>query len=61
VELLIGYTQLVGLGHSQQRLAEFAPRVADLFGRLEQLREPDVTGVEVAVTYSAGGGVRSDC
>ena len=60
IESLEAYASLFNLGHSRERLEELAPRVAELVDRLDALREVDVTGAEMAVTYSPGGGTRRD-
>lgn len=49
-----GYSVLAGLGHTPERLSELAPQVAALFEALATLREIDVGGAEMAVTFSAG-------
>jgi hypothetical protein len=51
IEMLGAYSRLYGLGHSQERLAELAPHVADLLGRLERLRTIDAGDVEIAISY----------
>lgn len=51
---LRGYSVLAHLGQTPERLSELAPPVIALFEALATLREIDVGGVEMAVTFAAG-------
>jgi len=49
---LAGYSEFVGLGHSDARLRELGNQVSELLGSLKRLESVDVTGAEMALVYA---------
>lgn len=51
VPLLQGYSDMVGLGHSAERLAELEPHVVGLLRELSRLWDVDVTDYGLAIEF----------
>ncbi len=52
VEYLQGYSDLAKLGHDRGRLEDLLPDVADLFEKMERLRDVDVKCLEMALNFT---------
>jgi hypothetical protein len=52
-KFLLGYSNVSGLGHSQERLVELSTQVARMLNGLASLWQVDVTGIEMAITFEA--------